>query len=60
MFKSTAFKDLKIKCSFCDKIVFEKGVTCLKAIKSGFQAFTPFPTMFSKAFSLSVVKTVDC
>ena len=48
------------KCNRKVRICFEKGRKhCGKRRKWWLPAFSPFPTMFSKAFSVKIVKSWD-
>ena len=54
------FADNKIKVTKKTEIWFGKGgKPCWKGANSGYQHFAPFPTMFSKGFSLRVIKSQD-
>ena len=59
----------KMKAFADDKMNLNENLKCVlgrienivaKGEKAGYQHFSPFLTMFSKAFSLSVVKSWDC
>ena len=56
--KLKAFADDKINAT--QKLKFAQGSVENIVGKCWFPAFSPFPTMFSKAFFLRVVKSQDC
>ena len=59
--KLKAFADYKMNLTEKIKTCFGKGRKhCGKRRKCWLPAFSPFPTMFSKAFLFRIVKTGDC
>ena len=55
-FADNISKIIKIMISLFDRVENTVG----KGENAGYQPFSPFPTLFSKAFFLRVVKSLDC